>query len=148
MDKKVFCVLIKHCFLMGKNTVEAKQWLDKRYGDSELGKSTIIDWYAEFKRGRTNTDDAERSGDPKLAVITENIAKVHKIVLVDRKLKLREIAHTLKIQSVPQEKVRVFSESFKDFYSFLLCPNCTFEGLRRNHRFVSVLFEVSDITKH
>ncbi|CAK9803082.1 Protein GVQW3 [Anthophora quadrimaculata] len=97
MDKKKFRVLIKHCFLMGKNTVEAKQWLDKCYGDSVPGKSTIIDWYAEFKRGRTNTDDAERSGRPKSAVVPENIKKVHKIVLKDRKMKLREIADTLKI---------------------------------------------------
>ena len=43
---------------MGKNNVETKQWPDKRYGDSAPGKSTITDWYAEFKRGRTNTDDA------------------------------------------------------------------------------------------
>ena len=49
---------------MEKNTVEAKQLLDRPYGDSAPGKSTIIDWYAEFKRGRTNTDDAERSGRP------------------------------------------------------------------------------------
>ena len=52
------------------------------------------------------------------------------------------------LQSVPHEKVRVFLKSFKDFYSFILCPDCTFEGLRRNHRFVSVLLEVSDITQH
>ena len=58
MYKKEFRVLIKYCFLRGKNTVEAKQWLEKLYGDSAPGKSTIIDWYAEFKRGRTNTDDA------------------------------------------------------------------------------------------
>lgn len=57
---------------MGKNTVEAKQWFDKRYGDSAPGKSTIIDWYAEFKCGRTN-DDAERFGRPKSAVVPENI---------------------------------------------------------------------------
>ena len=56
---------------MGKNTVEAKQWLDKRYGNSPLGKSIIIDWNAEFKRGRTNTDDTERSGRPKSAVVRE-----------------------------------------------------------------------------
>ena len=76
---------------MRKNTVEAKQWLDKRYGDSASGKSINIDWYAEFERGRTNTDDAERSGRPKSAVLG-NTTKVHKIVLSDRKLKLREIA--------------------------------------------------------
>ena len=90
-------MLIKHSFLMGKNTVEAKQWLDKRYGDTAPGKSTIIDWYAELKRGRTNTDDAERSDRPKSAVVPKNITKVHKIVLGDRKLKLREIADTLNI---------------------------------------------------
>ena len=82
---------------MGKNTVESKQWLDKYYGDSTPGKSTITDWHAEFKRGRTNTDNAERSGRPKSAVLPEKITKVHKIVLNDRKLKLREIADTLKI---------------------------------------------------
>ena len=73
--KKEFRVLIKHCFLIGKNTVGVKQWLDKRYGDSAPEKSTIIDWYSEFKRGRTNADDAERSGRPKSAVVPENIKK-------------------------------------------------------------------------
>ena len=82
---------------MGKNTVEAKQWLDKRYRDSARRKSIIIDWYAEFKWRRTNTDDDERSGRPKSAIVPENITKAHKIVLLDRKLKLREIADTLKI---------------------------------------------------
>ncbi|KOX80509.1 hypothetical protein WN51_12992 [Melipona quadrifasciata] len=72
MDKKEFRALMKHCFLMGKNTVEAKRRLDKRRGDSAPGKSTLIDWYAEFKRGRTNTDDAadtirhENSSMPRL----------------------------------------------------------------------------------
>ena len=82
---------------MRKNIVETKQWLDKRYRDFAPGKSTIIDWYAEIKRGRTNTDDAERSDRPKSAVVPGNITKVHKIVVGDRKLKLREIADTLKI---------------------------------------------------
>ena len=82
---------------MGKNTVKAKKWLDKCYGNSAPGKSTIIDRYAEFKRGRTNTDDAERWGRPKSAIVPENIRKVNKIVLGDPKSKLREIANTLRI---------------------------------------------------
>jgi hypothetical protein len=36
MDKKEFHVLMKHCFLGKKNTVEAKAWLDKHYSDSAL----------------------------------------------------------------------------------------------------------------
>ena len=80
-----------------KNIVKAKQWLDECYGGSTPGKSTIINWYAEFERGRTNTDDAERSGRPKSAVFPENITKNQKIILGDRKLKLHEIADTLQI---------------------------------------------------
>ena len=57
----------------GKNTDEAKQWLDKPYGESAPGKSTIVDWYAEFKRGRTNTDEAERSSHQKSAVVPKNM---------------------------------------------------------------------------
>ena len=57
----------------------------------------MIDWYAEFKRGSTNTDDAERSGRPTSAIVPEIITKVHKIVLGDRKLKLCELTDTLQI---------------------------------------------------
>ena len=36
MEKSEFHVLIKHCFLMWKNTAQANQWLDKCYSDSAL----------------------------------------------------------------------------------------------------------------
>lgn len=97
MDKTEFRVLIKHCFLMGKNTVQAKQWLDKCYGNSSPSRQMVEKWFADFKRGRTDTNDAERSGRPNSAVTPENMKKIHKIVLADRKVKLQEIADTLKI---------------------------------------------------
>lgn len=97
MEKKEFRVLIKYCFLKGKNTVEAKKWLDQEFPGSAPGKSTIIDWYAKFKRGEMSTEDGERSGRPNEAVVDENIKKIHKIVLADRRLKLSEIAEIVKI---------------------------------------------------
>ena len=97
MDKKEFRVLIKHCFLAKKNTVEAKSWLDKHCSDSRPEKSTVEKWFAKFKRGEMSTDDDARSGRPKEAVTDENIKKVHKIILHDRKVKLFEISETLKI---------------------------------------------------
>ena len=77
--------------------MQSQQWLEKFYGDSAPSKTTICRWYAEFKRGRTDTEDAERSGRPNEAVTPETINKVHQIVFENRKLKLREIADTLKI---------------------------------------------------
>ena len=97
MEKSLFRVLIKHYFLIGKNTVQAKQWLDKCYLDTAPSRQMVEKCFADFKRGRTNTDNAERSGRPNSAIVPENIKNVHKMVLVDRKLKLREIADILKI---------------------------------------------------
>ena len=85
-----FVYWYKSLLFHGKNTVQAKQWLDKCYSNCSIETN-------DFKRSRTNTDDAERSGHPNSAVVPENIKKAHKIVLADRKLKLRDIADTLKI---------------------------------------------------
>ena len=82
---------------MKKSSVQAQQWLEKCYGDSAPSKTTICRWHAEFKRGRTDTEDAERSGRPNEVVTPETIKKVHQIVFENRKLKLRQIAETLKI---------------------------------------------------
>lgn len=46
---------------MGKPTVQAKQWLDKCFPDSAPSRQIIEKWFSDFKRGHTNTDDAERS---------------------------------------------------------------------------------------
>ncbi|KAF7272299.1 hypothetical protein GWI33_014902 [Rhynchophorus ferrugineus] len=65
MDKKKCRVLIKYCFLKGKNTVEAKTSLDAEFPDTAPGKSTVKDWYAKFRRGERSTEDGQRSGRPK-----------------------------------------------------------------------------------
>ena len=40
MEKSEFRVLIKHCFLMGKDTVKAKQWLEC-YSDTTPSKQQL-----------------------------------------------------------------------------------------------------------
>ena len=69
---------------MGKNTIQAKQWLDKCYPDSAPSRQMVEKWFADFKRGRTNTNDAECSGCPNSAVVPENIKEVLNMVPADR----------------------------------------------------------------
>ena len=73
---------------MGKNTVQAKQWLDKCYSDSAPLETMVKRWYADFKCDCTDTNDA---------VGSENTKKLYKLILADCKLKLHEITEELKI---------------------------------------------------
>ena len=96
MEKSEFRVH-KALLWEGENTVQAKEWLDKCYSDSALPETTVKRWYADIKRGRTDTNKAERSGHPNSLVVPENTKTLHKRVLADRKLKLSELAKELKI---------------------------------------------------
>ena len=80
-----------------KNTVQAKQWRYNCYSNSAPSETEVKRSYADFKRGRTNTNDTECSSRPNLAVVPENTKRFFKLVSADRKLKLREIADELKI---------------------------------------------------
>ncbi|XP_047139010.1 histone-lysine N-methyltransferase SETMAR-like [Hydra vulgaris] len=82
---------------MKKSAADTKKWLDECYPDSAAGEATIRKWFAKFRTGHMSTKDDERSGRPKEAVTDENVKKIHKIILNDRKVKLLEIADTLKL---------------------------------------------------
>ncbi|KAF7272857.1 hypothetical protein GWI33_014394 [Rhynchophorus ferrugineus] len=55
MDKKEFRVLIKYCFLKGKNTLEAKTWINAQFPDTIRGKSTIKDCHRFILCDEINT---------------------------------------------------------------------------------------------
>ena len=74
---QIFKTMEKSEFLMGKNTVQAKQWLDKCYLDSAPSETTIKRWYADFKSSCTDTND-EHSGPPNSVAVPENTKKSSK----------------------------------------------------------------------
>ena len=78
--------------MKGNTPTQIKDELASVYGDSTPSFTTVKFWAAEFKRGRKSLGDVERSGRPKTATTDENIAKVHQMVLDDRRMKVREIA--------------------------------------------------------
>lgn len=91
--------MIKFYFLKGKTATDVKKKLDAVLGVNSPSFKTVHKWIEEFKRGRTSCEDAARSGRPNEVTTEEMIEKVHKIVLADRRLKVRELAELVDISS-------------------------------------------------
>jgi transposase len=97
MDKIEYRAVIKFFVKEGLTPNEIHSKFIKVYGDSSPSFSTIKKWAAEFRRGRTGLEDDPREGRPKRATPPEIIEQVHDMVLDDRRMKVREIAETIRI---------------------------------------------------
>lgn len=97
MEKLEYRAVIKYLYLKGNTPTQIKEELDTVYGDSAPSFTTVKFWAAEFKRGRISLADDERSGRPKTATASDNIKKIHQMVLDDRRMKVREIEEALGI---------------------------------------------------
>ncbi|XP_063387179.1 histone-lysine N-methyltransferase SETMAR-like [Cydia fagiglandana] len=67
------------------------------YGASGPSYATVKKWSRLFKLGRESIEDDPRSGRPISVVTEENVAKVKKLVLEDRRIKVWQIAEVLGI---------------------------------------------------
>lgn len=99
MDKTEIRAVIKYFCLKGKSATEIKTEMDSVLGDSAPSKSTVCSWVSEFKRGRTSTIDEPRSGRPKTASSDKMIEKIHRMILNDRRSKVRELADATNIST-------------------------------------------------
>ncbi|XP_012561940.1 protein GVQW3-like [Hydra vulgaris] len=97
MEKTEIRAVIKYQYLKGLKPQEIINDFNKTLGSSAPSKTTVNDWYNEFKRGRSSTSDVERSGRPKEVATEEMIEKIHDILIENRKIKVREIANRVNI---------------------------------------------------
>ncbi|KAG5328205.1 SETMR methyltransferase, partial [Acromyrmex heyeri] len=97
MEKYEFRAVIKHLHMKGLTPKEIKAELDNVHSTSASAFATVYNWVNEFKRGRTSTCDAPRSGCPIEAAAPEIIDKVHDIILIDRRVKVCKLVETIGI---------------------------------------------------
>jgi len=94
MEKNEFRAVIKYLHMKGLMPKEIKAELNNIHSISALAHATVYNWLNKFKRGRTSTCNAPRSGRPIKAATPEIIDKVHDIVLTDRRMKVCEATGT------------------------------------------------------
>lgn len=99
MEKEQYRSVIRFLFLDGKNCDEIKTKLDAVYGDISPSMTTVRFWFNEFKRGRTSVFDEDRPGRPADVVTEDIVKKVRKIILADRRTKVREVAEAVGVST-------------------------------------------------
>lgn len=92
MDKFKYRAVIEFLHLKGCSPADIQEEMHSVYGISCPSRSSIYFWIAEFKRGRTSISNEPVTGRPPTEIVSENVDLVEKIVLSDRRLKLKEIA--------------------------------------------------------
>ncbi|XP_076667941.1 histone-lysine N-methyltransferase SETMAR-like [Andrena cerasifolii] len=83
----------------------SKAELDSTLGESAPSFTTVKYWVAEFKRGRTSCRDEHRSGRPNEVTAPEMVKKIYKMIVDDRRLKVRELADMIGIPKSPVHRI-------------------------------------------
>ena len=92
-EKEEFRAVIKHFYLKKWVAAQIKAELDEVHMDTAPMLKTVYFWIHEFKRGRTSTKDEVRPGrSVKANAAQKMIGKIHRIVMEDRRIEVREIA--------------------------------------------------------
>ena len=97
MEKEEFRKVIKHFYLNEWTAAQIKTELEKVHGDTASTLKTVHFWINEFKRGRMSTKDETGPGRPVEVTAPKMIAEIHRIVMEDHGIKVREIAEMIEI---------------------------------------------------
>ena len=84
---------------MDYNDKECIDELKSLFADKAPSYSTVNNWFNEFHRGRSSRKDEFREGPQKTAIVLEDIAAVHELIMQDRHVTYREIEAFLDISS-------------------------------------------------
>ncbi|KOC59845.1 Putative uncharacterized protein FLJ37770 [Habropoda laboriosa] len=69
----------------------------KACGESCLSKTQTYEWYKAFKEGREEIQDLPRFSRPSTVSTGENIEKIKKMVIENRRVSVREVAHEVEM---------------------------------------------------
>ena len=97
MGKKIERVCLKFCVSNGITDTESLKMFQKYFGESTLSRTQIFEWHKVFSEGSEVVENLSHASRPSTSVNDDNIEKVRKIVLENRRVGIREVAEALNI---------------------------------------------------
>ena len=97
MEKVEHRAVIKFLTKEGKNAKEIHERMVAVYTDTAPSYATIARWNREFRHGRESLEDDPRPGRPSDVTNEDNVARVERMILENRRVKVEEIERELGI---------------------------------------------------
>ncbi|CAK9827565.1 Protein GVQW3 [Anthophora retusa] len=97
ISREHFRAMIFYDFKCGLTQQQCIDRLHSAFGDEAPSKTTVYNWFAEFKRGCTSLSDEFREGRPLTTVVPANINAVRETIEVDRHVTYQQIETSLRI---------------------------------------------------
>ena len=99
LQRTHFRAMIFYDFKSGLNQQQSHNRLKAAFGNEAPSRTTVYDWFAEFRRGRRSLEDDPRSGRPATATTDIQVAAVRKLVEEDARVTVLQIAEEVGISS-------------------------------------------------
>ena len=82
--------------------------LQKCFRECTLSRTKVFEWHKAFGEGREVIENLPHASHPSISVNNDNIEKVKKIVLENRRVGIREVAEALKISYGSTQHIMVY----------------------------------------
>jgi histone-lysine N-methyltransferase SETMAR len=91
--------MIFYDYKCGLTQSQSLDRLRQGFGDTAPSRTTVFDWFAEFRRGRVSLEDEAREGRPQSSTTTEMVAAVQALVVEDLRVTVQQLATAVGISS-------------------------------------------------
>ncbi|UYV75022.1 hypothetical protein LAZ67_12002126 [Cordylochernes scorpioides] len=105
METNEIRAVIKYLCKKGMSPKEIYEGMVDTLREDAPSYSTVKKWVAAFKLGRISTEDEHRPGRPVESVTQENIDKIHDLVMLVRRMTVRQIEETLGIPKTTVDRI-------------------------------------------
>ena len=101
--------------------------LKKCFGESTLSRTQVFEWHKAFSEGHEVIENLPDASRPPTSVNDDNIEKMKKIVLENRRVGIREVAEALNISCGSTQHIVVHVLGMKHVAARLVPSAVTFQ---------------------